>query len=436
MSRHRHTGPARRTRHVLTAAAAALVLCVSSTGCTDTFGGGGEVPLRLVAADYEVSADRSDSTERYWAEVIDAFESDHPGITVEVEIVSWDHIDRQVADMVKSGRAPDMAQIASYAEFAERGDLYPVESLLSIPVEANFLPPLIEAGEYERVRYGMPFTASTRLLFYNEEAFARAGIDKPPATWDELKAAAKRLKNRTGVAYPVAVPLGPEEAQIEAMAWMLGGGGGYTESNGSYNIDSQENINSLNWVKENLVKTGLTGPVPPGRLNRKDAYAAFTRGEVGMVNGHPSLLPAAKAAGIKVRNAPVPGRDDEARSAPAVVDWIMAFKRSGHREEIGEFLDFLFSDENVREFAARNNLLPVTASVTEQMEADDRHRDLREFLHELPASILPPVGKTSWAVVSDSTKRTIGGAMTDRGSLADALRRIADDAFMAERARS
>ncbi|KOG36165.1 MULTISPECIES: extracellular solute-binding protein [Streptomyces] len=418
-------------RHALTAAATALVLCLTSAGCVDT---SGEVTLRLVAADYEVAAGRSDSTERYWAEVVRAYESAHPGVNIEVEIVSWDHIDRQVADMVKAGEAPDMAQIASYAEFAERGDLYRVDSLLSIPVETNFLPALAEEGRYRGTQYGMPFTSSTRLLFYNEQAFDRAGIEKPPTTWAELKSAAQQLKDRTGIAYPMAVPLGPEEAQIEAMAWMLGGGGGYTGLNGSYEIDSQKNVDSLDWVKENLVKTGLTGPVPPERLNRKDAYSAFVRGEVGMVNGHPSLLQPARAAGIDVGKVPVPGRDGKSRAAPAVVDWIMAFKRNGHPREIGSFLDFLFSDENVREFAARNNLLPVTVSVTQQMEADDRHRDLREFLHELPTSVLPPVGKTSWGAVGDSTKRTIGSAMTDGGSPAKALRRIAGDASLAEQA--
>ncbi|MEX0172049.1 ABC transporter substrate-binding protein [Streptomyces sp. LMG1-1-1.1] len=153
-----------------------------------------------MAADYEVAAGRSDSTERYWAELVRAYESAHPGINVEVEIVSWDHIDRQLADRVKAGKAPDMAQIASYAEFAERGELYRADSLLSIPVEANFLPALAEEGRYQGTQYGMPFTSSTRLLFYNEKAFARAGIDKPPTTWAELKAAAEQLQRRTGIA--------------------------------------------------------------------------------------------------------------------------------------------------------------------------------------------------------------------------------------------
>ncbi|WP_411120256.1 ABC transporter substrate-binding protein [Streptomyces sp. 058-1L] len=420
-----------RHRHALTAVATALILAVSSAGCADS--ATSPVTLRLVAADYTVTG-RSDSTERYWDDLIAAFEDEHPQITVEVDVVSWDDVDRQVTQMVKKGDVPDIAQIGTYAAFAEQGLLYSAEELLSIPVYANFLPPLVAVGKQKDKQYGMPFVASTRVLFYNKKLFAEAGIDAPPATWDELADTAEELRSGTGVAYPVAVPLGPEEAQIETMLWMLGGGGGYTAATGSYTINSKENIDSLNWVKQNLVKTGLTGPVPPGELNRKEAYEAFLRGEVGMVNGFPTLLQTAEETGIEIGMAPVPSRDAESTRVPAVADWIMAFKRNGHRKEVGKFLDFLFSDKNVREFAVRNNLLPVTGSVTEDMELDDRHRDLREFLSALPGSELPPFGKTSWAAVSDSIKRNIGTSMAPGGSPAGALNRIAGDAEEAEAA--
>ncbi|MEV7253584.1 extracellular solute-binding protein [Streptomyces cyaneofuscatus] len=386
-----------------------------------------------MAADYTVTG-RSDSTERYWADLIAAFEDKHPQIKVEVDVVSWDDVDRKVTQMVNAGESPDMAQIGTYSTFAEQGLLYSADELLSIPVYANFLPPLVTVGKQKGVQYGMPFAASTRVLFYNKKLFAEAGIGGPPTTWDELRDTAEKLRSRTDVAYPMAVPLGPEEAQIETMLWTLGGGGGYTAPTGSYTINSQENIDSLNWVKQNLVKAGLTGPVPPGQLNRKGAYEAFLRGEVGMVNGFPTLLQTAKEAGIEVGKAPVPSRDGEITPVPAVADWIMAFKRNGHRKELGTFLDFLFSDKNVREFAVRNNLLPVTGSVTEDMELDHRHRDLKEFLNALPGSELPPFGKTSWAAVSDSIKRNIGGSMAPGGSPAGSLDRIAGDAEEAEAA--
>ncbi|WSP36720.1 extracellular solute-binding protein [Streptomyces sp. NBC_01244] len=387
-----------------------------------------------MAADYEVGG-QSDSTERYWDGLITAFEAAHPAIKIDVEVVSWDSVDRKVADMVKAGQAPDLAQIGAYANYAERGELYSADSLLDLRVQTNFLRPFSAAGEQRTEQFGMPFAASTRLLFYNEDLFARAGVDRPPTTWDELKAVARRLKSRAGVPFPIAVPLGPEEAQMETMGWLLGGGGGYTRSGGSYAISSEENVDSLNWLKENLVKEGLTGPVPPEQLNRKEAYAAFLRGEVGMVNGLPSLLKEARAAGIKVGTVAVPGREVKTAPALAVLDWIMAFKRNGHRKELAAFLNFVFKDENVREFATRNNLLPVTLSVTRQMRAADEYNDLWKFLDGLPSSQLPPVDKTSWAAVSDSIKRNVGSAMRPSISPATALRQIAEDARRAEAGR-
>ncbi|WP_328946337.1 extracellular solute-binding protein [Streptomyces sp. NBC_00250] len=418
-----------RHRHVLTAATTALLLSVSTAGCADKHVEG--VTLRLVVADYEVRG-QSDNTEQYWNDLITAFEAAHPDIKVKVDVEPWDYVDGKVAAMAKAGQAPDLAQLKSYADFAERGDLYSVDSLVSIPVQSNFVHSLAVAGERDRTQYAMPFTASTRLLFYNKDLFAKAGISNPPKTWDELKAAAQKLNSRTRVPYPIAVPLGPEEAHIEAMAWMLGGEGGYTNFTGSYAISSKNNLNSLTWLKENLVTEGLTGPVPVNKLNRRDAYAAFLRGEAGMVNGHPSLLQAAKAAGIRVGVVPVPSHSGKSIPAPAVVDWMMGFKRNGHRKELGTFLNFVFKDKNVWEFATRNNLLPVTVSVTEQMKADAEHEDLGRFLEELPASELPPVGKSSWAVVSDSIKRNIGTAMTSGGSPATTLDVIANDAKKAE----
>ncbi|MER5485550.1 extracellular solute-binding protein [Streptomyces sp. NPDC002812] len=387
-----------------------------------------------MVADYEVRG-QSDNTEQYWNDLITAFQATHPDIKVKVDVEPWDYVDGKVAAMAKMGQAPDLAQLKSYADFAERGDLYSVDSLLSITAQANFVRSFAVAGEHDKTQYGMPFTASTRLLFYNEDLFAKAGIAKPPKTWDELKAAAQKLNSRTRVSYPIAVPLGPEEAQIEAMAWMLGGEGGYTNSIGSYTINSTNNVSSLKWLKENLVAEGLTGPVPVNKLNRRDAYAAFLRGEAGMVNGYPSLLQAAKAAGIKVGVVPVPSHSGESTPAPAAVDWMMAFKRNGHQKELGTFLNFVFKDKNVREFATRNNLLPVTMSVTQQMKADAEHEDLGRFLEELPTSELPPVGKNSWAVVSDSIKRNVGTAMTAGGSPATTLDLIAADAKKAEQSR-
>ncbi|MER7515140.1 extracellular solute-binding protein [Streptomyces sp. NPDC126499] len=414
----------------LAAAATTLGLTAALSGC-GTLGGGGDVTLSLVAADYDLTG--GDSTKKYWDGLVAAFEAKNPGVRVQVRIESWNDVDRVVAELVKAGKAPDLAQIGAYADYAAADQLYAADQLLSIPVQANFLGPLVDAGEYEHTQYGMPFVASTRLLFFNQELFDKAGVEAAPTTWDELAEAAEKLK-RKGVRYPFALPLGAEEAQAETMMWLLSGGGGYLDGMGHYKIDSDANIRTFTWLRDNLVAKGLTGPVAPAKLDRKAAFAAFARGEVGMLNGHPSLMQEAAKKGVKVGKIALPSADGRPRATMGVADWIMGFKQNGHRKEIGAFLDFVFSDGNVLKFAGDNDLLPATVTASEAMRSDPAHADLREFLEALPDSQLPPVGKTSWAQVSGTVKKDIGKAVAPGAQPAEILGRIGRQATAAESA--
>ena len=42
---------------------------------------------------------------------------------------------------------------------------------------------------------GMPFNSSTPLLYYNKDILSKAGIDTPPATWEEFEAMAPKIKD-------------------------------------------------------------------------------------------------------------------------------------------------------------------------------------------------------------------------------------------------
>ncbi|MET7859232.1 extracellular solute-binding protein [Streptomyces sp. NPDC005318] len=390
--------------------------------------GSGDVTLTLVAADYGTGA--ANSSEKYWDDLARNFEAAHKNIKVDVHVYSWKDVDRKVAEMVESGKAPDIAQIGAYADYAKAGKLYSADEMLAIRTQANFLPRLADAGQYNQTQYGLPFVASTRLLFYNKTSFSRAGLDAPK-TWDDIRNDAAVLKQQ-GVTYPFALPLGQEESQAETMMWLLSGGGGYTDDMGSYTIDSPENINTFDWLKTNLVDKGLVGPVAPGKLDRAKAFDAFTRGDVGMLNGHPTLMQEAEKRDVKVGMVPLPGIGGPTEGSMGVADWIMGFKQNNHREAIGTFFDYMFEDKNVVAFADEYDLLPVTDSASEVMETDAKHKPLRQFLDALPNSEFYPVGKTSWAKASELIKEKIGQAVEPGGNPAGVLGEIARAANVAE----
>ncbi|UQX02271.1 extracellular solute-binding protein [Streptomyces sp. RerS4] len=419
----------------LSLAASGAVLCLTAvtlTGCGAVSGltGDNEVTLRVVAADY--GDNPQNSSAGYWKDLASSFEKDNPGVHVEVSVYSWSEVDAKVAAMVKEGKAPDIAQIGAYADYAEAGKLYTVDELLSVNTEADFLAPLADAGKVKRIQYGMPFVASTRLLFYNQKLLGDAGVIPKdsaapwqPKTWAELEAAAKKLK-AANVPTPFAVPLGREEAQAESMMWMLSAGGGYTDNEEAYQIDAPENVKAFEFLRDRMVGQGLTGPVEPGKLDRQAAFDAFTRGEVGMLNGHPTLLKQAAGKGVKFGMVTLPTIDGTDQSAMGVADWVMAFK-NGHKKESGKFLDHLYSAKNVTAFTNKYDLLPATTSAYRAMEASTggSATQLKTFLAALPSSKLYPVGKKSWAGVSENVKQNIGQVVQPGGNPAKVLEDIA-----------
>ncbi|MEU9146078.1 extracellular solute-binding protein [Streptomyces sp. NPDC048349] len=414
-------------RRIFGAAATAVVfgLLIPLSGCGSSEDGADDGTLRLVAAEYGDTP--ANSSKAFWDKVTAAFTAAHPGIKVEVKLLPWADIDREVSRMVKAGKAPDMALMGSYSDFAAQGKLYSADELLPVAAEANFLQPLAEAGTIGTSLYGLPFVASSRLLFYNEALFTKAGVSAPK-TWSQLKSAAKALKDK-GVKFPYALPLGPEEAHAEAMIWELSNGGGYADSSGNYSLASDRNIETWRWVKDNLVTPGYTGPTQPSQLNRADAFAAFLRGEVGMLNGYPSLAHEAAAKGITVGTVSMPVSDtlgaEDVPPTVGVADWMMAFKQNGNRAEIGAFLDFVYQDKNLSDFANRYHLLPSTVSAARTPAGGGLDKNDEQFLTALRGAQLYPVNDPSWMAVSDTIKRNIGRAVEPGGDPQAVLQDIA-----------
>ncbi|MBT2385472.1 extracellular solute-binding protein [Streptomyces sp. ISL-11] len=416
----------RRFLGLTAAGAATAALAPALTACGSDGPGTGTKTLKLVAADYGDKP--ANSSKKYWNALVGEFHDKHSGIKVDVEVYSWTDVDRKVAEMVEAGKAPDLAQIGAYADYAAAGKLYSAEQLLTVPTQADLIASIAKAGEVHRVQYGLPFVSSSRLLFCNKTLFAKAGISKAPESWDELQAAAVKLK-AAGVKIPYGLPLGPEEAPAETMMWMLGGGGGYTDRNGSYTIDSPDNVQTFNWLRDELVGKGLTGPSDPSRTNRQEIFDAFTAGNVGMLNGHPTLMQQAAAKGIKFMTAPLPGRTAKSKSTMGVADWMMAFKQNGNSEAIGTFLDFVYSTKNVLDFTGQYDLLPVTSSASAKMRGDRDHQNLWQFLDQMENAEFYPADKTSWAKVSKALKEGIGATVKAGGDPGSVLSEIQREAL-------
>jgi sn-glycerol 3-phosphate transport system substrate-binding protein len=72
----------------------------------------------------------------------------------------------------------------------------------------SFYPALMENGQTAGKTWGIPFQRSTIVMYYNKDAFRAAGLDpeQPPATWEEMVEAGKKLTAGDGSKWGVMIP--------------------------------------------------------------------------------------------------------------------------------------------------------------------------------------------------------------------------------------
>src|SRR3954451_16038443 len=389
----------------VTAVAALTTLSLAACGSSGGGGGSNANTLKLVAADYGTGP--ANSSQKYWQGIAAAFHKANPDITVQVQAVNWNDFDNQVQTAVQNHQQPDITEGDYFADYAQQGLYYKTSDVMSDP--SNLVQVFANLGSYQGTQYGIPFTTSSRTLFYNKKLFTDAGISSPPQTWDDVKADALKIKAKGKVGF--GLPLGSEEAQAETLLWMLGNGGNYQDKSGNWTIDSAQNVEAVQYLKD-LVKAGATEP-NPGTKNRTDLWKQFAQGDIGMINGSPALIPIIQAGKVlgdsDWTSVPIPGKTGPLSSTLGVCDFVAAFKNggAGKQEAIKKFLDFAYSDKYQLQFDKEYDLLPATNSAIKALSSDPI---FAPFLKALPNAVQYPASP-AWAAVKTQLQQTIGTAM-------------------------
>ncbi|MFD7418772.1 ABC transporter substrate-binding protein, partial [Kitasatospora purpeofusca] len=169
-------------------------------------------------------------TVSFWAwtkgsqEVVDAFNATHDTIEVEFEEIPSGGLGGypKIANAVKAGIAPDLLSIEypQLSAFVSQGSLQDISSYLTEDVRKKFLPQTIEMTTLGGKNWAVPFDAAPQIFYYRKDFFTEHSIE-PPATWDDFRDAAERVKEvspRTRIAtfFP------DDPTFFQAMAWQAG----------------------------------------------------------------------------------------------------------------------------------------------------------------------------------------------------------------------
>ena len=209
----------------------AASLALLATGCSaDTGGGDGTADNPVTITFWGSYGNGGNSTQQDTLNntLIPAFEKANPGIKVKYVDIPYDDLLQKLTTSAAGDELPDLvrADLGWVPQFADLGVLVPLSDAMDdfqTLADVTY-PGSLSTNLYEGKYYGLPLDTNTRVLVTSQAALDAAGVDAPPATFDDLKAMATKLKG-TGVSVFADGGLGAWNIS----PWIWSGGGAITD---------------------------------------------------------------------------------------------------------------------------------------------------------------------------------------------------------------
>jgi multiple sugar transport system substrate-binding protein len=241
---------------VLSALAATATLAFSMTAC-----GGSTQAASSDTITYWAS-NQGNSLEDTAAKLkpsLDRF-TEKTGVKVKLEVIGWNDLYNRILTAVTSGDGPDVLNIGNTwaVTLQETGAFEPVEGSLleAVGGKDRFLKTSWSTGGADgKTPTSVPLYGLAYNMYYSPSMFKAAGIEKPPVTWDEFVADAKKLtKDTNGDGKPDVWGFTAAGASVSAnshQAFVRGlqNGGSLFDKDGKPTFDSAAQVKGVKqWV--------------------------------------------------------------------------------------------------------------------------------------------------------------------------------------------
>jgi raffinose/stachyose/melibiose transport system substrate-binding protein len=198
----------RRTRSVLAVFASAALLATGVAACGSDDNTSGELYKNPVTLTWWHNANQDGPGKDYWKKVADDFHALHPTVTIEIEAIETNALQRtRIPAALQSNDPPDIFQAWGGGEIVDQVAADYLKDITDqTKAEVASIGSAAEIWAVDGRQYGLPFRMGIEGFWYNKAMFAQAGITKVPSTLAELNEAVTKLKAINVI--PIAVGAG------------------------------------------------------------------------------------------------------------------------------------------------------------------------------------------------------------------------------------
>ncbi|WP_233251377.1 ABC transporter substrate-binding protein [Serinibacter arcticus] len=305
--------------------------------------------------------------------LIDRFEEENPGITVELLSGPYASTKEQVVAGAAAGTMPDVVGLdgAWVYDFAQQGAIADLSELMTeVGYDDSELASQIEV---DGATYMIPVVNFVYPLFTNDALLADAGVSEVPTTRSEFTDAAKKITDSgtPGWIYPLSLEQ-PSGIQNNVMSWVWASGGSML-ADGQPDLTNEDVGSALEFL-QGMWDDGSTAP-GAFTMKEQDMVEEFTNGRVGMMIdslAHVNLIRESNPD-LDFTISAIPAEDgyDGERGIPYASWGIGVADNSENKEEAFKLVEFLMSQETNSELSTMANAFPGNSTSTPDFTDSD-----------------------------------------------------------------
>jgi multiple sugar transport system substrate-binding protein len=350
--------------------------------------------------------------------LIPRFEKTHKNIKVEAVAIPYDSLHQKLLTATAGGTLPDVVRsdIIWVPELANLGVLTPLDKQLKDfkSLAAVTFPGALATNAWKGHYYGLPLDTNTRVLMYNSDALAQAGITAPPKTWAQLQTLATQLKGKDALAFADGGTSG-----WSVLPWIWSGGGTLTNkqlTKATGYLNSAKSVAAVQFLV-NLHKEGEAkfGNVDGG-AQTSDGLA--TAKYATILDG-PWMFPIFQSQypSFKLKTGLVPAAPGAKSISVVGGEDIVMTQSSKHKAESAEFIRFMLSKWAQTQMAKVGQM-----SIRKDLKAQltKIHSYYGIFIDQL-ATARPRTPHPAWPKIDQTIETYVAKAIRGDMSVKDAL---------------
>jgi multiple sugar transport system substrate-binding protein len=406
--------------------ATSAVAIAATTGLAAAACGGPAAPAGTTPAQ-ELSGSLtiwSYTTQSIPQSALDAFTAQHPKVTLQQLQPAGDFRTEGFIVASAGGTPPELMHrnLDFMPMYIEKGLLTPITKAVKAGTFGDmnvYLPGILENGVYRGETYFVPHRQSVNTSVYNPNVLAKAGVAKPPTTWDEIKDAVVKLTKRSGDAATDVIGVGVDTAPSTLNSWFnpliwQAGGELFSADGKRVALDQPPARDALEFLVDLFV----------AKRGGVEGKAAFEQGNVGFFNQYAqsNVRESLRKNAPWLAVGPV-WQGKKRLGFGSLAGWVVP---KGQRSDLAtQFLAFSLKPAYVKEFLAATAFLPVRKDITpDYFEAQDRawvqiFMDEAKYMHY---DILHPQVRDVMPLAAAELLKAVKGQASVQAALQEATR--------------